>query len=107
MNPILTPEQYERMKPYERFFTQAVNAAYTSYPGQASIDAVLDTWKEVTGHAYPYKRGCGHCRTNLYRDMGTLYFAAKAAAEDAEAEKAVEPAQTTTEKKKPARGKKK
>lgn len=76
MNKQLTAAQVEALAPLERYFKQATEAAWCSYPGQAAIQLLRDTWEDLTGHAYPYKAGCPNCLLNLVRDMGTLYFAA-------------------------------
>lgn len=78
MSKKLTPEQLETLAPMERYFKQAVEASWCSYPGQENIKTMLRTWEDLTGTQYPYKPGCSHCLMNLVRDMGTLYFAAKA-----------------------------
>jgi hypothetical protein len=77
MTKTLTPEQLERLSGYERYFDQATTAAWCSYPGQAAIAVMLDTWKELTGSPYPYKAGCPNCLLNLVRDLGHVYKAAK------------------------------
>lgn len=76
MRKKLTAAQVAALAPYERYFKQAVEAAWCSYPGQAAIDNMKAIWEDLTGHAYPYKAGCPNCLLNLVRDMGTLYFAA-------------------------------
>lgn len=76
MTKTLTPEQLERLSGYERYFDQATTAAWCSYPGQAAIAVMLDTWKELTGSPYPYKAGCPNCLLNLVRDLGHVYNAA-------------------------------
>ena len=76
MNKQLTAAQVEALAPLVRYFKQATEAAWCSYPGQAAIQLLRDTWEDLTGHAYPYKAGCPNCLLNLVRDMGTLYFAA-------------------------------
>lgn len=103
MKSNLTKEQIEALAPYEVMFRTAVNASWCSYPGQAGIDKMLSIWNSITGSPYPYKRGCGNCLLNLVRDMGNLYFAAKAAetpAEPAEPEKKAEPAKKAPRRRK-------
>ena len=75
-----TPEQMEVLEPMERFFRQAVQASWCSYPGQSNIDIMLMYWHELTGQPYPYKPGCPNCLLNLVRDTATVYFATKASA---------------------------
>lgn len=77
-NPKFTPEQMAALAPLERYFDQATRASFCSYPGQANIDMMLETWHTLTGHRYGYKPGCPNCLVNLVRDMGNLYFAQKA-----------------------------
>lgn len=91
MKSNLTNEQIEALAPYEVMFRTAVNASWCSYPGQAGIDKMLSIWNSITGSPYPYQRGCGNCLLNLVRDMGNLYFAAKAAEIPAEPKASVEP----------------
>ena len=76
-NPKFTPEQMAALAPLERYFDQATRASFCSYPGQANIDMMLETWYTLTGHRYGYKPGCPNCLVNLVRDMGNLYFAQK------------------------------
>lgn len=75
----LTAEQMQELSAYERNFEQATKAAWCSYPGQAGIDKMLDTWESLTGYKYPYQPGCPNCLLNLVRDLGTIYFAQKEA----------------------------
>lgn len=91
MTKTLTPEQLERLSGYERYFDQATTAAWCSYPGQAAIAVMLDTWKELTGSPYPYKAGCPNCLLNLVRDLGHVY------------KTAVKVAQTAVERETPAK----
>lgn len=96
----LTADQVHALEGYERFFRQATEAAWCSYPGQAGINLMLDVWTSLTGSAYPYKPGCPNCLMNLVRDMGTIYFSQKdsvlAAETPAKADSAtVETASTT------------
>lgn len=72
----LTPDQVAALAPYERFFGPAIRSSWCSYPGQAGIDLMLDTWKAVTGSPRNYRQGCGNCILSLVKDVGTLYFAA-------------------------------
>ena len=99
MTKTLTPEQLERLSGYERYFDQATAAAWCSYPGQAAIAVMLDTWKELTGSPYPYKAGCPNCLLNLVRDLGHVYNTAKKVAETtAERETPARPGKTTAAK---------
>ena len=112
-NERLTPAQLDALRPLERNFRQAVEAAWCSYPGKDNIDMMLGIWKELTGHNYPYTPGCGNCLLNLVRDFGHLYFASKAdepaapAETPAEEAKAPEAPKPTPAKKKTAKPKKK
>ena len=81
----LTAAQIKALEPYERNFKQATEAAWCSYPGQAGINLMLETWTALTGMPYAYRAGCPHCLLNLVRDLGTLYFAQKPAIEAAQA----------------------
>ena len=65
------------LRPYERNFKQATEAAWCSYPGQAGISKMCDIWESLTGSKYPYQPGCSNCLLNLVRDLGTIYFAQK------------------------------
>lgn len=114
--PTLTAEQMQTLAPCERYFTQAVTAAWCSYPGQENIRTMLETWKAVTGRDYVgFRPGCPDCMLNLVRDLGVIYLENKKAADaakkpaetpanDAEAPK---PTNEPAEEKKPANGKKK
>ena len=113
-NDKLTPAQLEALRPLERNFRQATDAAWCSYPGKDNIDMMLGIWKELTGQNYPYQPGCGNCLLNLVRDFGHLYFAQKPAeipAEPAETPveetKAPQTPKPSPAKKKPAKSKKK
>lgn len=109
----LNAAQVAALAPYERNFSQAIEAAWCSYPGQSAIDTMKGIWEDLTGHAYPYKAGCPNCLLNLVRDMGTLYFAAVEAETPAKADnlpaEAKTPAKGTTtpaKKKSAKKGKK-
>lgn len=106
MTKTLTPEQLERLSGYERYFAQATAAAWCSYPGQAAIAVMLDTWKELTGSPYPYKAGCPNCLLNLVRDLGHVYKAAKVAQTAVESGTPAKPGKTTTAKKTAKKAKK-
>lgn len=73
----LTAAQVLELRPYERNFKQATEAAWCSYPGQAGISKMCDIWESLTGSKYPYQPGCSNCLLNLVRDLGTIYFAQK------------------------------
>ena len=90
----LTRAQVLELQPYERYFRQATEAAWCSYPGQAAINKMLDVWATLTGTPYAYKPGCPNCLMNLVRDMGTIYFAQKDSV--APAEVAEKPAEEET-----------
>ena len=108
--PTLTADQMQALAPCERFFTQAVTAAWCSYPGQDNLRLMLDTWKAVTGKDYVgYRPGCPACQLNLVRDLGVIYLENKKANEAAKAPETPanepEPAQTSkTPEKKPNAG---
>lgn len=107
MTKTLTPEQLERLSGYERYFDQATAAAWCSYPGQAAIAVMLDTWRELTGSPYPYKAGCPNCLLNLVRDLGHVYkAAAKVSQTAAERETPAKPSKTTTAKRTAKKAKK-
>ena len=80
----LTAEQIKALQPYERYFKQATEAAWCSYPGQAAIDKMRDIWLDLTGTKYPYQPGCSNCLLNLVRDLGHIYLAQKDAVLGAE-----------------------
>lgn len=109
--PTLTAAQMQALAPCERFFTQAVEAAWCSYPGQDNLRLMLDTWKDVVGKEYiGFRFGCPDCMLNLVRDLGVIYLANKKAQDNAAKapEKPVdepEPAQASnTPEKKPNAG---
>lgn len=95
-----TPEQMAVLEPMERFFSQAVQASWCSYPGQANINILLEYWQQLTGQPYPYKPGCPNCLLNLVRDAGAVYFATKASSTPAEGAKAPVTDNNTKQRKK-------
>ena len=122
--PTLTAEQMQTLAPCERYFTQAVTAAWCSYPGQENLRLMLETWKAVTGRDYVgFRPGCPDCMLNLVRDLGVIYLENKKAAAkpneepaqspDKPAEtpaneaEAPKPSNEPAQDKKPANGKKK
>lgn len=80
----LTKEQLAALAPYERFFKQATEARYCSFPGDAGINLMKEAWKAVTGKERPVQRGCSRCLFNLVEDIAAIYYAEKAEAEAAE-----------------------
>ena len=92
----LTKEQLAALAPYERFFKQAIEARYCSFPGEVGIDLMKETWKAVTGQERHVQRGCSRCLFNLVEDIAAIYFADKAEAEAAEkAAEEKKPAETS------------
>lgn len=79
MTKQLTGEQLAELAQYDRYFHQAVDARYCSYPGAAAIDNILRIWNALTGQ---HRKVCRSCPENMFRliaDMGAVYFAQKAA----------------------------
>lgn len=83
MTKQLTGEQLGELAQFERFFHQAVEARYCSYPGAAAVDKILSIWNDMTGQARRVCAGCPEAIFHLITDMGTVYFAQKDAAEKA------------------------
>lgn len=79
MTKQLTSEQLAALGQYERYFHQAVDARYCSYPGLAAIDHMLRVWNDLTGQSRKVSGGCPDCIFHLVSDLGTVYFAQKAA----------------------------
>lgn len=79
MTKQLTSEQLAALAQYERYFHQAVDARYCSYPGLAAIDHMLRVWNDLTGQSRKVSGGCPDCIFHLVSDLGTVYFAQKAA----------------------------
>ena len=79
MTKQLTSEQLAALEQYERYFHQAVDARYCSYPGLAAIDHMLRVWNDLTGQSRKVSGGCPDCIFHLVSDLGTVYFAQKAA----------------------------
>lgn len=89
MTKQLSGEQLDALAKYDRYFHQAVEARYCSYPGAAAIDEMLRIWNDLTGQS---RRVCRSCPDNMFRlvaDLGTVYFAQKERAEKEAAEKPV------------------
>lgn len=89
MTKQLSGEQLAALAKYDRYFHQAVEARYCSYPGAAAIDEMLRIWNALTGQS---RRVCRSCPDNMFRlvaDLGTVYFAQKAAQEAAKAAEGV------------------
>lgn len=103
MTKQLTPEQFAALSKYERFFKQAVEARYCSWPGEEGVNEMLRIWNEVTGEGRKRVHGCSTCTFLLVLDVANLYNAQKAAAEAA---KASEQSNTPAEPKKPVQPKK-
>lgn len=81
MTKQLTGEQLAELAQYDRYFHQAVDARYCSYPGAAAIDSILRIWNDLTGQ---HRKVCRSCPENMFRliaDMGAVYFAQKEQAE--------------------------
>lgn len=79
MTKQLSGEQLAALAKYDRYFHQAVEARYCSYPGAAAIDEMLRIWNDLTGQS---RRVCRSCPDNMFRlvaDLGTVYFAQKPA----------------------------
>ena len=72
----LTQEQAQRLAQYEKYFGMVHRASYCTYPGEQALQAMRDTWEEVTGQKRQWHGGCPECIMNLVRDLGTLYYAA-------------------------------
>lgn len=96
-----TPEQMAQLAAFERYFDQAINARFCSYPGRHNIDTMLALWNEATDSKRTLRMGCGDCLFHLVADLGTLYYAqrsletASKAAAPAKPAKAAAPAEPT------------
>ena len=104
MTHTMTPEILERLAPYERYFKQAIEARYCSYPGETGIDTMLSAWKEATGEDRRIQRGCSRCLFNLVEDVAILYFCSK---KPVSLTAPSEPEKSSAAKKKPTKSKKK
>lgn len=104
MTHTMTPEILERLAPYERYFKQAIEARYCSYPGETGIDTMLSAWREATGEDRRIQRGCSRCLFNLVEDVAVLYFYSQRALNEAAPS---EPEESSAAKKKSAKSKKK
>lgn len=101
--PKLTSEQMRALAPYERFFRQAVKAAYCSPIGTQPLLVMCGIWDALCGSPQRVNTSCNRCVFNLVLDLGTIYLAQKPAESATGAPKA---SKTTTGKKKPAKSNK-
>lgn len=65
---------FEKMAKYERYFTTAVKAQWSSYPGREALQEMLDVWYDETNCPRAYHHTCGSCVLSLITDVGKIYF---------------------------------
>lgn len=85
---LFTDNQMEELAKYERFFRQAQDARFCSWPGRDGLDQMLAIWNAATGEGRRIMPGCGECLFHLVYDVSTLYYAQKTAQEAAKAAEA-------------------
>lgn len=71
---MLTDEQREALKPYEKYLYQMHFAKYVSWPDRNSIHMMLKIWEEVKGKRRGFDFSCRRCVENLVRDVARLYY---------------------------------
>lgn len=112
MSKFFNAEQMAQLKKYERNFSTAVNARWSSFLSDKSFADIKAVWDEFTGEERPLRGGCSACLLNLLVDVGSVYFATLDYNKQKATEKAVaeqkEPktAKTSTKKEKAVKSKK-
>lgn len=95
-----TDEQFEALAPYEKYFDTAVHSSFASYPGDAALTLIHETYTAATRDRRRLNKSCGACIVNLLRDCGRVWLRdrdERAAAAKAR-EVAVSPEPASTEK---------
>ena len=102
----LTSEQLDFLKQFEDNFRTATEGGWARQRPIGADQKMVAILEYVTGKPYPFHAGCRRCELNMLRDVAKVYYDAKHAAEEAEAEakkaaaqEAAKPAETTKAKK--------
>lgn len=93
-------EQFEALAPYEKYFDTAVHSSFASYPGDAALTLIHETYTAATRDRRRLNKSCSACIVALLRDCGRIWFRdrdERAAAAKAR-EVAVSPEPASTEK---------
>lgn len=75
MTKYFNAEQMAKLKRYEKNFSTAVHARWSSFLTQNSLNEINGIWNELTGQTRALRGGCSACMLELLIDAGTIYFA--------------------------------
>ena len=78
-----TKEQMAFLKDYELWMNTAVHCDYVRAIPTSMSSKVADLWRKVREPDYVFNPNCGMCVLNLFKKVGTVYYAQM----DAEAQK--------------------
>lgn len=75
MKKILTKEEYEWLKPYERHIINAYKNSFVHVSG-GEFNEIAELYRKITGTALTRSQmGCNTCRLNALRTLGESYVA--------------------------------
>lgn len=69
-----TPEQFEALAPFERYFHTAVESKYASYVGFRNAEKIWNTLQAAGVKGVRPNFACGQCVFRLVKQAGTLWF---------------------------------
>lgn len=74
---MLTDEQYNKLKKYDKPLRQAYYHNYFTQVTNKQIQEIHNIYKEATGDLTPVNYACGGCQLNLLQRVGKIYFTYK------------------------------
>ncbi|MCR5071196.1 MAG: hypothetical protein K6A62_04645 [Bacteroidales bacterium] len=86
MNTMLNDNQYDRLAPYESYFSTVLRTSYPRSPGPRALREIHAVLKEVYPTTPVLNSTCGTCILRVLKKAGQLYFEKKAALELEQAE---------------------
>lgn len=70
----MTQEQYERLKPYEKYLDTAYHSHYLRNLGQYNAKALDDLYTEIMGHKGKVLSGCSRCVLESIAELAAVYY---------------------------------
>ena len=67
-------EEFEALAPYEKYFLTVTRSNYATYPGDAALTLIHETFTGATRDRRLLNKSCGDCVLNLLRDCGRIWL---------------------------------
>ena len=79
MNTMLNDQQYDRLAPYEPYFSTALRTSYPRSPGPRALREIHAVLRELDPLTPTLNTTCGTCILRVLKKAGRLYFDRKEA----------------------------